>query len=65
MVVGFRSLIYIYIIKMARRRNKQAIFKNLYFRDLKYIFYKTMVLKELITVVNSPKPTSWFGWNII
>ena len=47
------------------RRNKKAIFKNLYFRDLKYIFYKTMVLKQLLQVVNTPKPTSWFGWNII
>lgn len=47
------------------RKNKKAIFKNLYFRDLKYIFYKTMVLKELVTVVNPPKSTSWFGWNII
>ena len=64
MVVRFGRL-NISIVYYMSRRNKKAIFKNLYFRDLKYIFYKTMVLKQLLQVVNTPKPTSWFGWNII
>ena len=47
------------------RRNHKAVFKNLYLRDLKYIFYKKTVLEELLNVVNTPKTSSWFGWNII
>ena len=49
---------------MGKNKNKNSVFKNLYFRDLHYIFNKKLVLEELIRKVENKtlERNTWFGW---